>query len=151
LSSGRSRRETFEYRFVVPDAGTFWYHSHRNETVQMERGLYGALVVRGTEEPVVDREQVLVLDDIKAELVWGLAKFGGRKERHYGREGSVRLLNGRAEPELTIASGQTERWRNRERGERALRASVVRRQTISYARHERRTSRERRSRQTLYC
>ena len=28
--------ETFEYRFVVPDAGTFWYHSHANETVQME-------------------------------------------------------------------------------------------------------------------
>jgi FtsP/CotA-like multicopper oxidase with cupredoxin domain len=31
--------ETFEYRFVVPDAGTFWYHSHANETVQMERGM----------------------------------------------------------------------------------------------------------------
>ena len=34
--------ETFTYRFVVPDAGTFWYHSHTNETEQMERGLYGA-------------------------------------------------------------------------------------------------------------
>ena len=22
--------ETFEYRFVVPDAGTYWYHSHTN-------------------------------------------------------------------------------------------------------------------------
>ena len=22
--------EEFEYRFVVPDAGTFWYHSHHN-------------------------------------------------------------------------------------------------------------------------
>lgn len=31
--------ETFEYRFEVPDAGTFWYHSHHNETVQMERGM----------------------------------------------------------------------------------------------------------------
>lgn len=38
---------TFEYRFVVPDAGTFWYHSHVNETEQLERGLYGALIVRG--------------------------------------------------------------------------------------------------------
>ena len=37
--------ETFTYRFVLPDAGTFWYHSHSNERVQMERGLYGALVV----------------------------------------------------------------------------------------------------------
>ncbi|CAF0861324.1 unnamed protein product [Rotaria sordida] len=31
--------EVFEYRFIVPDAGTFWYHSHTNETVQMERGI----------------------------------------------------------------------------------------------------------------
>ena len=38
--SGRARR-VFEYRFVVPDAGTFWYHSHTNETEQLERGLYG--------------------------------------------------------------------------------------------------------------
>ena len=37
--------EEFEYRFAVPDAGTFWYHSHHNETVQMERGMYGALIV----------------------------------------------------------------------------------------------------------
>src|SRR5687767_604864 len=57
--------ETFEYRFTVPDAGTFWYHSHHNETVQMERGLYGALVVRGVSEVAVDRERVLMLDDMK--------------------------------------------------------------------------------------
>ena len=38
--------ETFTYRFRLQDAGTFWYHSHFNETVQLERGLYGALIVR---------------------------------------------------------------------------------------------------------
>src|SRR5436309_4515124 len=56
---------TFEYRFVVPDAGTFWYHSHVNETEQLERGLYGALVVRGPDEPTLDRERILLLDDLK--------------------------------------------------------------------------------------
>src|SRR5919197_4543843 len=50
--------ETFEYRFVLPDAGTFWYHPHTNETVQLEKGLYGALVVRGQDEPRLDRERV---------------------------------------------------------------------------------------------
>src|SRR4029078_1057761 len=39
--------DSFEYRFELPDAGTFWYHSHANETVQIERGLYRALVVLG--------------------------------------------------------------------------------------------------------
>src|SRR5688572_9705962 len=43
--------EVFTYRFRVPDAGTFWYHSHFNETVQLERGLYGALIVRAADEP----------------------------------------------------------------------------------------------------
>jgi FtsP/CotA-like multicopper oxidase with cupredoxin domain len=42
---------TFEYQFVVPDAGTFWYHSHVNETEQLEGGLFGALIVRGANEP----------------------------------------------------------------------------------------------------
>lgn len=34
---------SFTYRFAVPDAGTFWYHPHTG--VQLDRGLYGALVV----------------------------------------------------------------------------------------------------------
>ena len=29
--------ETFTYRFRLPDAGTFWYHPHMHETVQLER------------------------------------------------------------------------------------------------------------------
>jgi FtsP/CotA-like multicopper oxidase with cupredoxin domain len=57
--------ESFEYRFIVPDAGTFWYHSHQNETVQMERGMYGGIVIEDDTDPVMDNEKVLVLDDMK--------------------------------------------------------------------------------------
>lgn len=103
--------ETFTYRFTPPDAGTFWYHPHQNETEQLEKGLYGALIVRGADEPVVDREQILVLDDVDADKQGRLAKFGGFRQRHDGREGDIRLINGKAEPELTIAAGQIERWR----------------------------------------
>jgi FtsP/CotA-like multicopper oxidase with cupredoxin domain len=103
--------ETFTYRFTPPDAGTFWYHPHANETRQLEKGLYGALIVRGADEPTVDREQILVFDDLELDKQGGIAKFGGLKERHDGREGDVRLINGKAEPELTIAAGQIERWR----------------------------------------
>jgi FtsP/CotA-like multicopper oxidase with cupredoxin domain len=56
--------ESFTYRFRVPDAGTFWYHSHYNETVQLERGLYGALIVRAPDEPVFDADRTFVLDDV---------------------------------------------------------------------------------------
>lgn len=103
--------ETFTYRFTPPDAGTFWYHPHLNETQQLEKGLYGAFIVRGADEPIVDREQVLVFDDVDADKKGRLAKFGGWIQRHDGREGDIRLINGKAEPRLTIAAGQTERWR----------------------------------------
>jgi FtsP/CotA-like multicopper oxidase with cupredoxin domain len=35
----------FVYRFVAEDAGTFWYHSHQVSHEQVQRGLFGALVV----------------------------------------------------------------------------------------------------------
>jgi len=103
--------ETFEYCFVVPDEGTFWYHSHVNETEQIERGLYGALIVRGPDEPVVDRERIVLLDDLKLDEEGQIAPFGDPHEHHAGREGDVRLVNGGQEPELEIAGGQIERWR----------------------------------------
>jgi FtsP/CotA-like multicopper oxidase with cupredoxin domain len=33
------------YRFRVPAAGTYWYHSHEQSSVQVLRGLFGPLVV----------------------------------------------------------------------------------------------------------
>ena len=103
--------ETFTYRFTPPDAGTFWYHPHLNETEQLEKGLYGALIVRAADELTLDHEKVLVFDDLRVDKSGQIAKFGGLMDRHNGREGNVRLINGVSEPELTIAAGQIERWR----------------------------------------
>jgi FtsP/CotA-like multicopper oxidase with cupredoxin domain len=103
--------ETFVYRFPLPDAGTFWYHPHTSETEQLEYGLYGALVVRGPDEPRLDAERVLVLDDVKLDRDGQIKNLGGFVERHDGRQGDVCLVNGRHAPELTIAAGQVERWR----------------------------------------
>ena len=103
--------DTFVYRFRLPDAGTFWYHPHSNEPVQLEKGLYGALVVRDQDEPTLDAERVLVLDDLLLDKTGAIAPFGGIVQHHDGREGDVRLVNGKAEPELVIAAGQIERWR----------------------------------------
>jgi FtsP/CotA-like multicopper oxidase with cupredoxin domain len=103
--------ETFTYRFTPSDAGTFWYHPHLNETEQLEKGLYGALIVRAADELALDGEQVLVFDDLRVDRKGQIAKFGGLMDRHNGREGNVRLINGTSEPEFTIAAGQIERWR----------------------------------------
>ncbi|MBD0374881.1 MAG: multicopper oxidase family protein [Flavisolibacter sp.] len=105
----------FEYRFVVPDAGTFWYHSHHNETVQVERGMYGALVVEDEADPVTDGEKVIMIDDMKlsadnafTEPSWFLPRI---IERHDGREGDTLLINGQENPQIEMHAGQVERWR----------------------------------------
>ena len=43
--------ETHIYRFVVPDAGTYWYHSHQDAVDQVAQGLLGALVVLPRPDP----------------------------------------------------------------------------------------------------
>ena len=37
--------ESFTYRFVAEDAGTYWYHSHQISHRQVVAGLFGALVI----------------------------------------------------------------------------------------------------------
>src|SRR5262249_52986481 len=54
--------ESFTYAFTPPDAGTYWFHPHVG--MQLDPGLYGALVVEPRNEPLdYDREATLVLDD----------------------------------------------------------------------------------------
>ncbi len=107
--------EIFEYRFEVNNAGTFWYHSHTNETIQMERGLYGALIVDGETDPVVDNEKIFMIDDMKLNKENEFTKptwfFPRMVERHDGRQGNTLLLNGKKDLIIYVNSGQTERWR----------------------------------------
>lgn len=106
--------ETFEYSFIVPDSGTFWYHAHQNETVQMERGMYGSLIVSDPHDPIVDADKVFMIDDMKldAKNEFKKGNFISRwAERHDGREGNTLLVNGIENFNTTIYAGQTERWR----------------------------------------
>ena len=90
--------DDFLYDFTAPDAGTFWYHPHERAWEQMARGLHGALIVEEPESPVVDRDEVLLLDD------WRLAEdarihesFGALGDwSHGGRTGNWITVNGEA-------------------------------------------------------
>jgi FtsP/CotA-like multicopper oxidase with cupredoxin domain len=106
--------EEFEYKFTVPDAGTFWYHSHQNETTQMERGMYGALIVDEETGVITDEDRVFMIDDMK--LTSENAFKSGNSvlrwiERHDGREGNTLLINGKENFQIEMNAGQTERWR----------------------------------------
>ena len=54
--------QDFTYEFLAPTAGTYMYHSHSG--LQLDRGLYGPLIIEPTKETQhYDQDFVLVLDD----------------------------------------------------------------------------------------
>ncbi|MBW4983504.1 multicopper oxidase family protein [Mameliella sp. CS4] len=105
---------SFDYDFVAPDAGTYWYHAHNRSWEQVARGLHGPLIVEEAEAPEVDREEVLVLDD------WLLNPETGQIDdsfdhpmmmSHGGRIGNYITTNGRSN--LSLPARRHERLRLR--------------------------------------
>ena len=56
---------TFDFDFVLRDAGLFWYHPHVETDEQVELGLQGALLVDDADEPNFAVERTFMLDDIE--------------------------------------------------------------------------------------
>ena len=100
----------FSYEFVVPDAGTFWFHPHMRSDVQVERGLYGVLVVRAPDEPVTTTDRVVVLDDLLIADDWSIADVD-TMQAMVGRQGNLILANGRAHPIAEVTRGGLHRYR----------------------------------------
>jgi FtsP/CotA-like multicopper oxidase with cupredoxin domain len=83
---------TFDYSFVAPDPGTYWYHSHSG--LQADRGLFGALIVEDPhDDSGADADAVLVLDDWVDGLgttpdaimaAWGSGSGSDRRRRSHG-------------------------------------------------------------------
>ena len=87
---------SFDYAFSVPDAGTYWYHSHERSWEQVARGLYGALIVEEKSPPEVDRDEVLLLDDWRLNNDASIQEsFGALHDwAHAGRIGNWVTVNG---------------------------------------------------------
>ncbi|MEO8181497.1 MAG: multicopper oxidase family protein [Deltaproteobacteria bacterium] len=104
---------SFVYEFVVPDAGTFWFHPHVRASEQVERGLFGVLIVEDREPLPFFREVLWVLDDwllgSDGQLV---GDFNTRHDlAHDGRWGNWITVNGRARATETVAAGERIRLR----------------------------------------
>ena len=94
--------ESFDYRFVAPDAGTYWYHPPR----PTRHGLYGVLVVTEAEPVDVDRDVTLIFDqgtagpDAVPFTVNGTSQFDIRARRNERLR--LRLLNASASQILAL-------------------------------------------------
>lgn len=105
--------QSFVYEFVLKDAGTFWFHPHLRSSEQVERGLFGVLVVEDRKPATYTRDLVWVLDD------WRLGTDGQIDPRfntrgdlmHDGRWGNVVTVNGRIDERLELRPGERVRLR----------------------------------------
>ncbi len=104
----------FDYDFVVPDAGTYWYHAHNRSFEQVARGLRGALIVEEPDALDIDRDEVLILDD------WLINPDSGQVDdsfeqpmimSHGGRTGNYITTNGTYN--LSLQARQNDRLRLR--------------------------------------
>jgi len=114
---------TFRYEFPLLVAGTFWYHPHIQTNVQVEKGLYGALIVHDPAAdamlglPPAQEQHVFVIDDIWLDENGQVRDpFIGTKEevateQLNGREGNTQLFNGLVRPDLTMEQGIPQRAR----------------------------------------
>ena len=111
--------ETFDYDFVAPDPGTYWYHSHDRSWEQIARGLSGPLIVEDGEpwlgtRGAATRELTLHLDDwfLRADAKLDEESFGALHEwAHAGRIGNTFTVNGRMDAEFAVRAGERVRLR----------------------------------------
>jgi FtsP/CotA-like multicopper oxidase with cupredoxin domain len=67
-----------QIRFTPPDAGTYLYHAHAEPDMaaQVERGLYGALIVEEPDAPPVDHDLLAMLDDWRLDEAGAVSACG---------------------------------------------------------------------------
>src|SRR3972149_3092991 len=104
---------SFDYRFTAPDAGTFWYHPHWHAGEQLDRGLYGLLIV-DEERPVeVDQDVALLLDDWRLDQSGRIHEsFGNMHDAAMaGRYGNHLTANGLSNVEIPVVTNERIRLR----------------------------------------
>jgi FtsP/CotA-like multicopper oxidase with cupredoxin domain len=103
----------FVYEFTPKDAGTFWFHPHLRASEQVERGLFGVLVVEDASPPPFSRELVLVLDDwlLGRDLQIDPRFNTARDLSHDGRWGNYITVNGERRPRFEVQYGERLRLR----------------------------------------
>jgi FtsP/CotA-like multicopper oxidase with cupredoxin domain len=105
--------ETFTYEFTPKDSGTYWFHSHHRSSEQVERGLYGVLIVEDADPLPWSQDVVWVIDDWLVTAAGEIdAKFNTRRDLAFdGRWGNVMTVNGQTGSELAVDPGDRIRLR----------------------------------------
>ncbi|MCX5515574.1 copper oxidase [Kaistia algarum] len=95
---------SYDYSFVPPDTGTFFFHTHCNTVEQLGRGLAGILIIDGDAPEPYDHDQLVVLrdwrlDEARSAFLPFLTLAGAGRA---GSFGTVRSVNGATNPEIPL-------------------------------------------------
>ena len=104
---------SFVYEYTVPDAGTYWYHSHAHSSEQIGRGLSGPLIIEEPNPLPVDHDIVWLLGDYRLEPDASIAGgFDNPMEMSMaGRIGNTVTINGRVPERFSVRRGERIRLR----------------------------------------
>ena len=83
---------SYVYRFRINEPGTYWYHSHQHSAGEVERGLYGALVVT-PREPQHGVDVVALAHTIGGRALLGASDREQRRRVATGTPVRLRLVN----------------------------------------------------------
>ena len=105
---------SFDYDFIAPDAGTYWYHPHSRTWEQLARGLYGMLIVEERQPLDFDLDLPLVIDDWRLTEQGAIHEpsFGAMMDKsHAGRLGNWETVNGASGPMFKVPTNGLVRLR----------------------------------------
>ena len=106
--------EQFFYEVPLTESGTYWYHAHTMGWEQVARGLYGPVIIDDDDDPAVDHDLTLMIDDWRLTQDGQIddASFGNLHDwSHAGRFGNWLTVNGTSDPLFSAKSGARLRLR----------------------------------------
>lgn len=104
--------EYFDYDFICPDAGSYWYHPHATSSEQLGRGLVGPLIVEEREPTGFRHERTLSLKTWHVDEQGAFTPFSvPREAAREGTRGRLTTINGEPNPTLELPAGQVVRLR----------------------------------------
>lgn len=104
--------EYFDYDFICPDAGSYWYHPHTTSSEQLGRGLVGPLIVEEREPTGFRHERTLSLKTWHVDELGAFTPFSvPREAAREGTRGRLTTINGEPNPTLELPAGQVVRLR----------------------------------------
>ena len=104
--------EYFDYDFICPDAGSFWYHPHTASGEQLGRGLVGPLIVEERQPSGFLHERTLNLKHWHVDKQGAFTAFSvPREAARGGTPGLLSSVNGTHNPTVELPAGQIVRLR----------------------------------------